>query len=219
MGEASFTSGSKYDKRSYYMEYQHNYDQKNWFILSYQTEDRLSPFNQFGDLLGLGFITFLDKDLMLYSNFQIPLRKSFFPNFIVDNEIFKFDGNNTYSFDFKLSFYDQTSIVSFSPHYRHDWDQFYAGGRPYLLFANNESLLYWLAYGGYVYNYKHSGEIGYSFGENEDDGVTPRDFTSYYLKYKYNLSHRAELSLKYNHLENYGDRVEDTYFINLLWKY
>lgn len=218
-GELSFTEGSKYDKTNYYLEYQHNYSKRNWFILSYLYEERKAPFNQFGDQLGLGFITFFDKDLMLYTNFQLGLRKSFFPNLSIDNEIFKFHGNNTYSLDLRLSFYETSSVVFLSPHYRRDFDKTYLGARPTIVLSEGAMFLYWRVYGGYIFNYKHKVEAGVNFGSTKDDGLYIRDFVAYDVQYKYNLTHKSEMGLRYNYLNNYGDRVENTYSINFLWKY
>lgn len=219
MIEGSYTDGSIYNRVGLFLEYQYNYDRRNWFFINYTGENRLDPFNEYGDLLGVGFITFLDKNRVLTSSIQTSLRDSFFPNFIIDNELYIYDDRFTYSIDLKLSFYDHTTLITVSPHIRYDWNLLYLGYRPYFVITSRDINVHHRIYAGHILDFRNQIEVGTTFGSTREDGLYERNFYSYDIGYKYKLSHRTNLTFKYINSHGYNNNVENTFLINALWKW
>lgn len=220
--EGSFTSGYRYDSYGVFLESSHNYEDNDWLIVNFQHQSRIgtAPYTESGDLLGVGLITFLNKNSYLYSMLYLSPKQSFLPTYALENEIFYYKDNNTFSLNIKYSSYlNDSALVSVSPHFRHDFESVYAGIRPTFTYTEKNVLNSFRIYGGFKFTHRLSSEIGYSSGATKEDGRTRADFTSLDASLKYKLNHSTEIGAKYNYYESTSGLNDHTYLINLLWKY
>lgn len=218
--EFSFTSGYLNDTYGAFIESSHNYDGNDWIFINYRYEYRKSSLSEKGDLLGFGLITFLNKDSYLYSAIYFSQIESFQPSYSIENEFFYFKGDNTYSLNIKNNAYkNNSSLIIFSPHFRHDFDKSYVGLRSNLTYTEKNILKSYQIYFGKAIDYRLRGEIGSSFGSSKEDGITTVVFDSYNAGAKYKLTHSLELGVKYNFYRSSSGSNDHSYIFNLLWKY
>lgn len=218
--EGSLTSGYRYDSKTLFIESSHNYDKNDWFIFNYSYQRRESNPLEEGDLIGAGIITFLSKDSYLQSMFYLSPTDSFLPTYIIENELFQYIGNNQFSLNIKYSAYlNYSSLITFAPHMRHDFDSFYLGARAFLTFTEQKVLPSYRIYFGKSWNHRLSSELGYSLGSTKEDGRTKVDFRQYDIGVKYKLSHDTEIGFRYNYYNSTSLANDHSYFFNIMWKY
>lgn len=219
--EGSYSAGNVYDTYGLFLESSHNYNKNDWLLVNFQRQTRTTkPTSQSGDMLGVGAITFLNKSAYLYSMFYFSPKDSFLPTYIFENELYYFKGNNTYSLNVKYNSYlDNTSLITLSPHFRHDFDRTYLGARVYLNYSQRDILTSYRVYGGYKFNYRLSGEAGYSFGKTKEDGITAVIFEAIDLSLKYKLTHSTDIGFKYIFYDTTSQLDSNTFALNLLWRY
>lgn len=221
--EGSFTSGYHYDTYGIFLESTHNYEDNDWLIVNFQHQSRIgtSPYMESGDLFGVGLITFLKKNSYLYSMLYLSPKYSFLPTYALENEIFYYKDNNTFSLNIKYSSYlNDSALISVSPNFRHDFESIYLGFRHTFTYTEKNVLNSFRIYSGFKFTHRVSSDIGYSFGEIKEDGRTScAYFTSLDASLKYKLNHSTEIGVKYNYYESTSGLNDHTYLINLLWKY
>lgn len=218
--EGSFTTGVSFDSSGIFFESSHNYEDNDWFILNYNVQNRYSDPSESGEILGLGILTFLSKDSYLQSMIYLSPTRSFLPDYSFENEIYYYFGNNSFSFGLKYSSYqNETSLITISPGFRHDFDKFYAGIKTFHTFTDINLLHSFRFYLGKEFTYRTKGEFGYSSGLQREDGITEVSFKSYDFGLKYKLSHSTEVGLKYQYYNSTSGSLDNSWFLNLLWKY
>jgi len=218
--EGSLTSGYRYDSKTFFLESSHNYDKNDWFLFNYSYQRRESNPAEEGDLIGAGLITFLSKDSNLQTMVYLSPKDSFLPTYIIENEIYQYVGNNQFSLNIKYSAYlNYSSLITFAPHMRHDFDSFYLGARAFLTFTEKKVLPSYRFYWGKSWTYRFSTEVGYSVGSTKEDGKTTVDFRQFDLSFKYRWSHDTDIGFRYNFYDSTSLANDHSYFFNIMWKY
>ena len=84
----------------------------------------------------MGHTLNLDSESYLQTYLSLGTsQNSFLPNYSIFNELYYVPSNHTFSLSLKYNSFNSSSATFVSPHYRYDFEPFYAGIRGYLTLA------------------------------------------------------------------------------------
>lgn len=215
----TLTDGSLFHRNNWFIQYERNHHDNYWIYFNYERENRGSPFESSGDLFGVGHITPWTPKVYTDTYLKFSVEDSFFPYVMIGNEIFYSRDTLTLGLDINLKHYKEENVVTLSPSIRKDFDAFYVGFRPSYVIYSEGGINYAKIWAGKRFNYKHRGEISYTFGQTIFDGTTVEKFNAIDLSYKYSIKKYLDIGIGVGHYHNFTNRYDNSLNVNLLWKF